>query len=360
MDRGAAAALLREMVAIPSFSGEEGGVADLIAARLAEWGIGTTRIGNNLVAACMNAPGRPVLLLDAHIDTVKVCRGYTFDPFNPPFDGEVIRGLGANDDGGSVVSMAAAFHSLAAEKFPCNLILALTAEEENSGEGGAASLYAPDGGLASAGLPSPDMAIVGEPTGMMAATSERGLIVIDAEASGVSGHAARGEGENALYKALEDISRIRSYKFGKVSPRNGEVRTAVTVISGGSLHNVVPDSCRFTIDVRPNECYANAEIVELLQGICESRLTPRSLRHRSNSTPEGSPLLAAVRGLGIGEYPSPTTSNWINIPCPAIKMGPGDSARSHRPDEYITVAEIGEATEGYISFIKELYGNTLE
>ena len=195
---------------------------------------------------------------------------------------------------------------------------------------------------------------------MKAATSERGLLVLDGEAVGVSGHAARGEGVNALYIALEDIKALRDHTFVKHSPVMGDVRLTVTQINAGTAHNVVPDDCRFVVDVRPTDKYDNAELAEELQALCKSRLTPRNLKNKSSATQDGSPLLAAVRKLGIETFSSPTTSDWIRIHHDALKMGPGDSSRSHKADEYILVSEIEEAVAKYIEFIETYYGNTVE
>jgi acetylornithine deacetylase len=198
------------------------------------------------------------------------------------------------------------------------------------------------------------MAIVGEPTGMRAATSERGLLVIDGLAEGVSGHAARNEGVNALYIALEDIDKIRKHRFGKISPKMGEVNVNVTQINAGSAHNVIPDRCSFVIDIRPTEQYTNEEIFNELQSICKSRLVPRNLSNRSSATCEGSRLSAAAEELGIETFSSPTTSDWMRISCDAVKMGPGESSRSHKKNEYITLREIEKAVTTYIRFIEHL------
>jgi acetylornithine deacetylase len=198
------------------------------------------------------------------------------------------------------------------------------------------------------------MAIVGEPTGMCAATSERGLLVIDGVAEGVSGHAARNEGVNALYIALEDIAAIRNHEFGKISPRMGEVNVNVTQINAGSAHNVVPASCTFVIDIRPTEQYTNEEILNELQGICRSRLVPRNLSNRSSATGEGSLHIKTAEALGIETFSSPTTSDWMRISCDAVKMGPGESSRSHKKNEYITLREIEKAVTTYIRFIEHL------
>ena len=228
-----------------------------------------------------------------------------------------------------------------------NLILVLTCEEERSGTGGMT-------GLCPELAPKVDFAIVGEPTGMKAATSERGLLVIDATAHGVSGHAARNEGCNALYKALEDIEKLRNHCFSKVSPRMGKVNLNVTQINAGSAHNVIPDRCDFVIDIRPTEQYSNEEILAELQTICSSELKARNLANRSSATFEGSPLQKAAERLGIETFSSPTTSDWMRIGCDAVKMGPGDSARSHRKDEFVLVEEIRNGIETYIEFIKNL------
>ncbi|MBO5942254.1 MAG: M20/M25/M40 family metallo-hydrolase [Bacteroidales bacterium] len=320
-------------------------------------------------------------MLCAHIDTVDPCEGYTFDPYKPencPTD--MIQGLGSNDDGASVVSMIAAYRffcetissgagvknratPLAAGggtrsegvggvvfntcTTATNLTLVLTCEEERSGKGGMTGLW-------DKRLNRIDYAIIGEPTGMKAATSERGLLVIDATAHGISGHAARNEGKNALYIALEDIERLRKHEFEKVSPKMGKVNLNVTQINAGSAHNVIPDRCDFVIDIRPTEQYSNEEILYELQKICESELKPRNLANRSSATHEDSPLQKTAEDMGIETFSSATTSDWMRITCDAIKMGPGDSNRSHRKDEYVTVEELKEGIETYIKFIRSL------
>ncbi|MBO4264219.1 MAG: M20/M25/M40 family metallo-hydrolase, partial [Bacteroidales bacterium] len=311
-------ALLRRMVATPSPSFEEEAVCQLIQEQLEAWGIACTRIGRNIVARNRHYDAAlPTLALDAHIDTVPPAESYTRDPYDPGDDPDIVYGLGSNDDGGSVVAMIAAFRHFYAMHLPINLVLTLSCEEERSGPDGAAKLYGPDFDA--------EWVLVGEPTGMRAATSERGLLVIDAEAKGVSGHAARDEGVNALYIALEDIARLRAYRFRKVSPVMGSVRLNVTQIAAGSAHNVIPDNCRFVIDVRPTEQYANEEILEALQAICTSRLHARNLRNRSSATRPNSPLTVTLAKLGIPTFSSPTTSNWMRVGRDAIKMGPGDS-----------------------------------
>lgn len=351
--------LLRQMVRTPSLSYEEEGVRDLVSAFLSQRGVHCVTARNNIIAVCdgYDPVRRKTLVLDAHIDTVPPNKGYSFDPYDPGDDPQVVRGLGSNDDGGSVVAMIAAFRRMNGEagRLPFNLMLCLTCEEERSGQDGAAWLYAGDGFLAKEpGYTLPDMVIVGEPTGLRAATSERGLLVIDGQARGVSGHAARGEGVNALYIALDDISRLRGYRFARVSPTLGEVKMTVTQINAGTAHNVIPDSCTFVIDIRPNELYTNEELLRELQSACESDLTARNLRNRSSVSRPDSPLAHAVQRLGIGTYSSPTTSDWMRIGCDAIKIGPGESARSHGPDEYILVREIEDGVRTYCDIIDNI------
>ena len=378
--------LLKEMIAIPSPSFEEDAVCGHVCKWLSDHGVEHRRVGNNIIAEHIVDPAKPTLMLCAHMDTVSPSPEYSFDPYKPENCPEgMVQGLGSNDDGASVVAMIAAYryftghdsigsgfqnnpsHSFVVGPTPCgqggstvlkttanaanmtypNLILVLSCEEERSGKNGMTGLW-PE--LAQ----KVDFAIVGEPTGMKAATSERGLLVIDATAHGISGHAARNEGENALYKALEDIERLRGHVFEKVSPRMGKVNLNVTQIKAGTAHNVVPDRCDFVIDIRPTEQYDNEEILNELQEICTSELKPRNLANRSSATFEDSPLQKAAEALGIGTFSSPTTSDWMRITCDAIKMGPGESSRSHKKDEYVFVEEIRKGIETYIEFIKSL------
>ena len=355
-------ALLRQMVRIPSPSGQEAAKAACIGAALDAYGIAYEEMRGNLLALNRRFdPAKPTLALDAHIDTVPANNGYTRDPYDSGSDPDIIFGLGSNDDGGSVVSMTAAFRHFYEREMPVNLMLVLSREEEVCGPDGARWLYAPDGLFASRGkYPIPRWVIVGEPTGMRAATSERGLLVLDGLAQGVSGHAARGEGVNALYIALDDIAALRAHRFNKVSPLMGEVHLNVTQIEAGFAHNVIPDRCKFVVDIRPTEQYTNGEILAELQALCRSRLTPRNLANRSSATRSDSLLLRTVGDLGIETFSSPTTSDWMRIPVDAVKMGPGDSARSHKADEFIRADEVRKGIDGYIAFIEKFYGNTLE
>lgn len=374
--------LLREMVAIPSPSFSESAVCGHISGWMSDRGIEHERIGNNIVAEHITDPSKPTLMLCAHIDTVSPSEGYEFDPYEPHHDvaaeaisrmtgleigpEDIVAGLGSNDDGASVVSMIAAYRhfcsqgsmvSTAGVPAEKNIILVLSCEEERSGRNGMTGLWGKRlcrRGEETEGCTPVDLAIVGEPTGMKAATAERGLLVIDATAHGVSGHAARNEGENALYIALDDISRLRGHQFERVSERMGKVNLNVTQINAGTAHNVIPDRCGFVIDIRPTEKYTNEELLEELQGICRSELKARNLANRSSATFSGSPLQRVAEKLGIETFSSPTTSDWMRISCDAVKMGPGESSRSHRPNEFVFVKEIENGIRTYIDFITDI------
>lgn len=370
-----ATVLLKGMVAIPSPSFEEDAVCSYICDWMRERGISYKRIGNNIICGPEQVVGsagdesrnggerRKCLMLCAHIDTVSPSEDYNFSPYSPDYQeaakiiGQVsgraldeedfVAGIGSNDDGGSVVAMLAAYWYFMENPEECatDLLLVLSCEEERSGKGGMTGLWEDLKGKV-------DYAIIGEPTGMRAATSERGLLVIDAVAEGISGHAARNEGVNALYIALEDIEAIRRHKFSRTSARMGEVNVNVTQINAGTAHNVIPDRCTFVIDIRPTEKYSNEEILNELQGICRSRLTPRNLKNSSSATFEESPLQKTLDSLEIGTFSSPTTSDWMRVSCDTIKMGPGESSRSHKKDEFILKDEIENGIRTYISFIE--------
>lgn len=364
--------LLKEMVAIPSVSFSEADVCTLISSWLTEKGVEHRRDGNNLIAEHISNPDSPTLMLCAHIDTVAASSEYSFDPHKPDYikaaetissyiaEGKIpeapcsqatpeniVAGLGSNDDGASVVSMIAVFRYFKSMTISPNIMLVLSCEEERSGINGMTGLWHRI-------KDKVDYAIVGEPTGMKAATAERGLLVIDASAHGISGHAARNEGLNAIHIALEDIERLRTHEFTKISPRMGKVNLNVTQINAGTAHNVIPDLCTFVIDIRPTEQYSNEEILKELQGICRSELKARNLSNLSSATKEGSILQDTADRLGIGTFSSPTTSDWMRIDCDAIKMGPGNSSRSHKKDEFVFVKEIEDGIKTYIEFIENL------
>lgn len=346
--RDDAVEVLRKLISIQSFSGEEDMRVDYLLSYFAEKGIYPERIDNNIIFRQLyHNEAKPTLMLNSHLDTVRPASGYTFDPFNPPQSDTHIYGLGSNDAGGSVVCMMQTFLHFYETKLPFNLLLALSGEEENSGPKGMTNLWREMSNKV-------DFAIIGEPTQMKAAIAERGLLVIDGEAKGVSGHAARNEGVNALYIALDDINIIKSTRLDKVSPTMGEVKITVTQINAGKQHNVVPDKCSFVVDIRPTDQYNNSEILEILQSKVQSSLTARNLTNRSSATPIDNFIIDAIKGLDIETYVSPTTSDWMRITCPAVKMGPGDSARSHQSDEYILIDEIEQGVEGYIKFVEQL------
>lgn len=342
-----AQSLLRKLVSIQSFSGEEHIRANYLTDYFNVRGINSERIGNNIIVKQPHFDlSKPTFMLNSHIDTVQPAKAYTFDPFNPPSSEAYVYGLGSNDAGASVVCLLQTFLHFYNQVLPFNLMLVLSAEEENSGVNGMRRLAEE--------LTFVDFAIVGEPTGMRAAIAERGLLVIDGEAEGKSGHAARNEGINAIYIALEDINKLLSVKFDKISPSMGEVKLTVTQINAGTQHNVVPDTCTFVVDIRPTDCYTNPEIMEQLQAIIKSKLTARSLTNKSSGTPQDHILMSCLEKLNIETYVSPTTSDWMRINCPAIKMGPGESERSHQSDEFVFVCELQQGIEGYIRFVNEL------
>lgn len=335
--------MLRKLVSMKSFSGQENLRSDFLSDFFTKKGIRVQRIQHNIVAFQLyHDSDKQTLMLNSHIDTVKPASTYTFDPFNPPLSDTHVFGLGSNDAGASVVCMIQAFLHFYETELPFNLMLALSCEEENSG---------PDGMKKLAEEIEPDMAIIGEPTGMKAAIAERGLLVIDGLAEGVSGHAAREEGVNAIYIALNDIEAIRRTVFDKISPTMGKVKLSVTQINAGTQHNVVPDKCAFVIDIRPTDIYTNPEILNLLQKKVQSKLTARSLTNKSSATPIEHPLMRVIENLGIETYTSPTTSDWMRIASPGVKMGPGESARSHQADEFILIDELEKGIDGYIRFI---------
>jgi acetylornithine deacetylase len=340
--------LLRELIETPSFSKEEGGTADLISEFLMRHSISPQRKGNNVWAQNKHFDSaKPTLLLNSHHDTVKPNPGYTRDPFAATIEGGKLYGLGSNDAGGPLVSLIGTFlyfYDRADLKY--NIVLAATAEEEISGVNGVEMLWP--------FLPKIDFAIVGEPTLTDVAIAEKGLLVIDCVAYGKAGHAARNEGDNAIYKALKDIEWIRSYKFPKPSPSLGEIKMSVTVIQAGQAHNQVPAECRFTIDVRVTDAYTLEEVFSHIQQHVASEANPRSMRLRPSGVAESHPLVVAAKKLGKKLYGSPTTSDQALIPVPSIKMGPGDSARSHSADEFIFCQEVRDGIGAYISLIDNL------
>ncbi len=340
-----ALALLKQLIATPSFSREEDKTAGIIADFLSAKGVAAQRLQNNVYARNLHFdPAKPTLLLNSHHDTVKPTAAYTLDPFTPLEKDGKLYGLGSNDAGASVVALIQAFCYYYDKKMNYNLILAITAEEEVTGDNGIA--------LVLQQLPAIDCAIVGEPTQMKAAIAERGLMVLDCTAHGTPGHAARSEGDNALYHAIDDINWFRNFHFPNTSPLMGEVKMTVTQINAGTQHNVVPGECRFVVDVRPTDGYANTEIVDIIRQHVQCDVAPRSTKHKASSTDENHPLVQTAKALHIPLFVSPTTSDRIRMTFPAIKMGVGDSARSHQADEFVYIKEIEEGIQQYIAFLK--------
>lgn len=341
--------LLKHLVAVPSFSKEEGGTAAVIADFFKAHGLTFERSGNNIwVRNKYHDDSKPAILLNSHHDTVRPASGYILDPFTAIEKGGKLYGLGSNDAGASLVSLIATFlYFNDRNNMKYDLVLAATAEEEISGANGIESLLPLLGKI--------DFAIVGEPTNMEMAVAERGLLVIDCVAEGRSGHAARNEGENALYKAIDDINWIRNYRFPQKSELLGETKMTVTIIeTENRQHNVVPAQCKFVIDARVNECYGFDEILEILSKNLKSKFQPRSTRLRSTMIALDHPLVQAGIDLGRGYYGSPTTSDKTLLPFPALKMGPGDSARSHTADEFIYLTEIEEGIATYIKLLEQI------
>ena len=341
-DLSSALCLLRQLIATPSVSRQEEAAADAMEAQMKTWGLQPCREANNL---WLVAPGydaaRPTLLLNAHIDTVKPVDSWTRDPFTPVVDGDTLYGLGSNDCGGGLVALLQVFRILSRHSQSYNLIYLASAEEEVSGQNGISRVLPL--------LPPIDVAVVGEPTGMQPAVAEKGLMVLDVTAWGRSGHAARGEGVNALYEALDDLCWLRNYRFEKISPFLGATQMQVTVIHAGTQHNVVPDRCEMVVDVRTNEYYDNEEVCRFIQQHLKSEVKARSYRLRSSHIRTDHPLIRRCVEMGMHPFGSPTLSDQALMPFPSFKLGPGQSSRSHSADEYILLSEIRHAIDTYVS-----------
>jgi len=340
--------LLKQLIATPSFSKEEDKTADIIETFLKSKNVETCRFLNNVWARNKYFDeSKPTILLNSHHDTVRPNKGYTLDPFSPIEKDGKLFGLGSNDAGGCLVSLIAIFlHFYEQENLKYNFVLATTAEEEISGKNGIEILLQH--------LPKIDFAIVGEPTQMNMAVAEKGLLVLDCTAHGKAGHAAREEGDNAIYKAIKDIEWFRTYKFDKVSDLLGPMKMSVTIINAGSQHNVIPSECKFTVDVRVNELYTFEEVLDIIKQNVQCDVQPRSVRLRSSSIELDHPIVKAGIKLGRKYFGSPTTSDKALMPFPALKIGPGDSARSHTADEFIYLDEIKEGIGLYISLLNEV------
>ena len=338
--------LLKGMVSIPSFSREEGPVADFMEVWLRAHGLVPRRIGDNLWLDSDPGSDKPVLLLNGHIDTVKPAASYTRDPFTPSEEGGRIWGLGTNDDGASVVALLGAYIELCGKPQPYRLVWSATSEEEVCGRNGIVLILPELGSVA--------LGIIGEPTGMQMAVAERGLMVLDCTARGRSGHAAREEGVNAIYEALKDIEWFRNHRFPKVSPYLGPVKMSVTMIQAGTQHNVVPDTCSFVVDVRPNGMYTNTGLLSLIKESVSCEVRERSTRLGSSHIDMSHPVVQRGFALGLEAFGSPTTSNQAVVDFTTLKIGPGQSSRSHAADEYIEIQEITSAVETYVRLLDGL------
>ena len=340
--------LLKALIETPSVSRNEDDAANLLAGYLEKWQLPYGREGNNLWVGCPDWQNyRPTVMLNAHIDTVKPVSTWTRDPFKATQEGDIIYGLGSNDCGGGLVSLLQTYRIMLKKPRNYNILWVASAEEEVSGKDGFSRVLSR--------LPNIAVAIVGEPTGMQPAIAEKGLMVVDGYADGVSGHAARNEGVNAIYEALDDLVWLRDYKFSKVSPLLGETKMTVTVVEAGTQHNVIPDSLHFVIDIRTNEYYQNEFLFEFLRKkMKRCRLEARSFRLHSSSIAESHPLVQRCKTMGMKPFGSPTLSDQALMPFPSFKLGPGDSARSHSADEFIRISEIEHAIETYVNLLSDI------
>jgi acetylornithine deacetylase len=340
--------ILQKLIETPSLSKEEHNTAQIIADSLSKENINHHRENNNVWAVSKNFnPEKPTILLNSHHDTVKPNASYTRDPYEGKIEGDILYGLGSNDAGGPLVALLATFvYFNTIENLPFNLVFAATAEEEISGKNGIESILKH--------LPIIDLAIVGEPTLMQMAVAEKGLMVLDCVAKGVAGHAAREEGENAIYAALDDIYWFKNYVFDKESQVLGPIKMSVTLINAGTQHNVVPDSCSFVVDVRLTDVYTMEQTLDIIKSHIKAEVTPRSMRLKPSGIALDHAIVEKAKTLGMKTYGSPTLSDQALIPYPSVKIGPGDSARSHTADEYIYVSEIIKGIDGYITLLKDL------
>lgn len=340
-----AISLLKQIIAIPSMSGDEELLSRFLENWLRERDFIVNKQNNNIWVESIIDESLPKILLNSHMDTIKVVSGWTIDPYLAEEEENRIYGLGSSDAGGSMVSLIFAFIDLAKQNDRnYNLVLLISAEEENSGPNGISTALEEIGKI--------DLAIVGEPTEMEMAICERGLVVVDCLAKGKSGHVAHQEGDNAIYKAIEDIERIKKLEFDRKSDLLGEVQVEITQIEAGYQHNVIPDECRFVIDIRTNELYNNEEVVDILKKEIISEVVPRSFRLRSSSIDPGHPLVRKAEAMGIPCFGSRTMSDQALIPAPSIKIGPGKSSLSHQPDEYIVKDDIIKAINLYINLLE--------
>ena len=340
--------LLKQLIATPSVSRNEKNAADIMEQTICNYGFKAYREANNVWSIDPHyVANKPTLLLNAHIDTVKPVDSWQRNPFTPNMENETLYGLGSNDCGGGLCSLLQMYRILTSKPQPYNLIYLASAEEEISGKDGISRALPL--------LPHIDLAIVGEPTGMQPAVAEKGLMVLDVIAHGKSGHAARNEGVNAIYEALDDMRWIRDYKFEKVSDFLGPTKMTLTVVNAGSQHNVIPDTCTMLVDIRTNEFYDNEEIYHFICKHLKSECKAHSFRLKSSHIDPNHPLIKKCVAMGMKPFGSPTLSDQALMPFPSFKLGPGESSRSHSADEFIKVSEIADAITKY----KELLDGTV-
>lgn len=337
--------LLKQLISTPSISRNEKDAADIMEARIRKYGFIPQREANNVWIIDPNFDkNKPTLLLNAHIDTVKPASSYTRDPFTPSIEGDILYGLGSNDCGGGLVSLLQIFRIITMKSKNFNVIYLASAEEEVSGKDGISRALPL--------LPKIDLAIVGEPTGMQPAVAEKGLMVLDIIAHGKSGHAARNEGINAIYEALDDFVWIRDYKFKKVSEFLGPTKMTLTVVNAGTQHNVIPDKITGLIDIRTNEFYDNEEVCKFVQQHCKSEIKAHSYRLKSSRIDPNHPLIKKCVEMGMKPFGSPTLSDQALMDFPSFKLGPGESSRSHSADEFIKISEIEHAISTYLELLE--------
>lgn len=342
-----AVGLLKRLIATPSVSRDESSAADIMQETMSGYGLSVTRDGNNMWTTGKDFdPAKPTLMLNAHIDTVKPVASWTRDPYTPALEDDTLYGLGSNDCGGGLVTLLQVFRYLSERGQSYNMLYLVSAEEEVSGVNGIRKVLPC--------LPKVDVALVGEPTGMQPAVAEKGLMVVDATAKGRSGHAARGEGLNAIYEALDDLEWLRTYQFDKISRLLGPTVMNVTVINAGTQHNVIPDECKFVIDVRTNENYRNEDVFNILRLHMKSEIKARSFHLSSSSISMEHPIVRRCLDMGMKPFGSPTLSDQALMTFPSLKLGPGESSRSHSADEFIRISELRDALEKYIRLLDGL------
>ncbi len=340
--------LLSKLIEMPSMSGEEEGTAAILESFLEDKGILYERKGNNLWARNASFdPKKPTILLNSHHDTVKANSGYTKDPFQAVIAEEKLFGLGSNDAGGCLVALIQTFVHFYHQELPYNLVLATTAEEENSGKQGVESILGEVKPIA--------FGLVGEPTEMQMAVAEKGLLVLDCKAKGASGHAAREVGVNAIYEAIPDMEWFRTFKFEKESQYLGPIKMTVTMVNAGYQHNVIPDSCDYVVDIRTTDAYSNEEVFEIVKSNVKSEVKARSFRLNSSHLPSDLPISVVAEELAIQKFGSPTCSDQAVMDFPTFKMGPGRSERSHTADEFIYLEELKMGIAGYIALLTALF-----